>query len=394
MEQLTPQEAIDLAIEIYDIHDERGLQLFLANDLFCSKGGKSHKNFPINHANKNRLLTAESGGRLLKAEYNFGICARGGDGVYKQDLFIIFRGTDKALDWLTDARGTWTTSAVGNKVHRGFSDTFNCLVDDIKSFLDGKTFRQVHCIGHSLGGAVANLTALWIKDNGYCNNVVLYTFGSPRVGLIDFASRVTNKVGAENIHRVYHDNDFVSMVGPYPYCHAPLYDPGHKLFWPGVNVSFVAHSSLNYAKSLKKHSWQSLAEQPDCNIQLAQQWLMDDSIQKGSLSISSTRVQQLLNFSIQYVINLAYKQGVPIVLTGATVADHLSYIIYHGVKSILDIGIWALRLVRRIAQILGVPGVDTLDAKEMTYNYIRYLFQEYMRRINEIVTKSIMHAAG
>nr|WP_274054955.1 hypothetical protein [Thalassomonas haliotis] len=39
----------------------------------------------------------------------------------------------------------------------------------------------MHCVGHSPGGALAALTADWIKA-GFGKTVYLYTFAAPRVG--------------------------------------------------------------------------------------------------------------------------------------------------------------------------------------------------------------------
>ncbi|WP_350643813.1 hypothetical protein, partial [Psychrobacter sp. HY3-MNA-CIBAN-0198] len=53
-----------------------------------------------------------------------------------------------------------------------------------------KPNATVHCVGHSLGGAVASLVADWAKRR-FSSDVKLYTFGAPKVGLTNFALSTT-----------------------------------------------------------------------------------------------------------------------------------------------------------------------------------------------------------
>src|SRR5690625_5942183 len=85
---------------------------------------------------------------------------------------------------------------------------------------------KVHCIGHSLGGAVATLAADCVARNRP-NPVRLCTFGAPRVGGNFFARSCTNLVGEENIMRVFHTTDPVPMMPIFPYTHAPTRGPAY-----------------------------------------------------------------------------------------------------------------------------------------------------------------------
>lgn len=53
---------------------------------------------------------------------------------------------------------------------------------------------KVYVTGHSLGGAIATLTAARMIEEGRTTpeQLKLYTFGSPRVGDLDFARSVDN----------------------------------------------------------------------------------------------------------------------------------------------------------------------------------------------------------
>ncbi|MCP4338671.1 MAG: hypothetical protein GY799_07215 [Desulfobulbaceae bacterium] len=71
--------------------------------------------------------------------------------------------------------------------------------------------QTIHCIGHSLGGAVATLAAHWVKRTTY-KYVELYTFGAPKPGFEGFAKSFTTLLEQKNVHRVYHSTDPVPMV--------------------------------------------------------------------------------------------------------------------------------------------------------------------------------------
>lgn len=92
------------------------------------------------------------------------------------------------------------------------------MLGDINTFINQQPgTTMVHCIGHSLGGAIANLAAEWAA-NTLNKKVKLYTFGSPRVGFASggFANKLTTALLPENIHRVYHNNDPVPMIPTFP----------------------------------------------------------------------------------------------------------------------------------------------------------------------------------
>src|SRR5690554_5871819 len=95
--ELTPRIAGELALDVYAINgaNKDDLKVFLTNKLFAK--GKGNQ----------KTLTADVGGRILRAAKDgFGLCARG-VGTYEGDLFLIFRGTTGAnngADFVTDAR--------------------------------------------------------------------------------------------------------------------------------------------------------------------------------------------------------------------------------------------------------------------------------------------------
>jgi triacylglycerol lipase len=159
-------------------------------------------------------MQGASGVRDWRPISGFGYVAAGVN-QFKDEAIIALRGTDQISDWLTDAN----FSSKGG-IHTGFFDTWNSLKPEVDKFFHGKRFKTIHCVGHSLGGALATIAAMHCTQRGY-GAPELYTFGCPRVGKAAFAQKVTTAIGASRIHRVAHYADPVTMIPRYPYVHAP-----------------------------------------------------------------------------------------------------------------------------------------------------------------------------
>lgn len=104
-----------------------------------------------------------------------------------KQIVLMSQGSTKSnlgAGWLSNARYGVESSA-GGMVHVGFSHIFNSIRQDIGRFIsqqinDRKNpVQTIHCIGHSLGGAVATLAADWVKRTTH-KHVELYTFGAPK----------------------------------------------------------------------------------------------------------------------------------------------------------------------------------------------------------------------
>ena len=134
---------------------------------------------------------------------------------------IVFRGTkmhDISND-LADAHVTLSKcSFCGNtKVHTGFYQSFNTLIHaglghQIEQAVEQYPGAQVHCTGHSLGGSMAVLAALWTHSLFPTLRVSMYTFGQPRVGLAPFAKYLM-RTGIEHF-RVVQDKDVIPHMPP------------------------------------------------------------------------------------------------------------------------------------------------------------------------------------
>ncbi|KAK3192690.1 hypothetical protein K4F52_001044 [Lecanicillium sp. MT-2017a] len=109
-------------------------------------------------------------------------------------------------------------------VHSGFFGAWESAKDTvIAQLLELRREHPdlpVHLVGHSLGGAVACLAALELKTSLGWDNVVVTTFGEPRVGnagLVDFIDGVfgLDSTSERSLYRrVTHTNDPVPLLPP------------------------------------------------------------------------------------------------------------------------------------------------------------------------------------
>ena len=106
----------------------------------------------------------------------------------KQIGVLVYRGT-QSNDWkdiianLKAAHASWDGSGC---VHNGFANMLKGAWADIQAALDASSANRILYTGHSLGAALATLSAALRRPDA------LYTFGSPRVGDAEFAASMTD----------------------------------------------------------------------------------------------------------------------------------------------------------------------------------------------------------
>jgi hypothetical protein len=388
MSTLSPKAAAILARDIYLIQNPAMSNLLFSNPVFRTSSDNQGA-----QAKTTKTLTSEVGGRIiLNTKDNFGACALGGD-KHPNDLFLLFRGTttaNKRADWLTDARIGISLSGSGIPVHSGFNHSFSSMLPEIKRFLGehSQSVQNIHCVGHSLGGAVATLAADWAVRNT-SNKVSLYTFGQPRVGTSIFSNSITKKVGSENIYRAYHRTDPVPMVPLYPYMHAPYKD--HGFFLPSNQplASGEAHKMSNYVESVKGKSWEQLktiVREPYSIEKSIENWLKS----KSPVNPQSSAFWRWLDSALIYVLKkvaitaLAGIQGA--LITGFTLADKLAYILAKGINLAENISIWVELLIRKMAAAIGINVKH--KRKDITKSFIRRI----LIQLTELATKTAQKA--
>lgn len=105
---------------------------------------------------------------------------------YPGEAYLVFRGTDPVLNWVTNFRYRLEDRGYADtRVHSGFAGVLEepGMWARIQLLADRAwPLQTIHITGHSLGAALATLTAWWFANKWYRRWPLLYTFASPRVG--------------------------------------------------------------------------------------------------------------------------------------------------------------------------------------------------------------------
>ncbi len=168
-------------------------------------------------------------------------------------ILIAFRGTAGEVDVLTDAQATHTTFSNDplTTAHRGFWASMDVFQEEI---LEDATYSEISqepttrflIVGHSLGGAIAELYAAKLIDESIATKeqIAVYTIGQPAAGDQAFVDVYKD---AFYHHRMYHEDDPILLTAVKT---AEYLDDG-------IMVGDISdaiedgHSSLNYVQNIK-----------------------------------------------------------------------------------------------------------------------------------------------
>lgn len=169
-----------------------------------------------------------------------------------QFIIVAFRGTepDNIKDWKTVLKFfkysvTLPNSNLTFPVHRGFWHALDLAWGEVMEHI--RTFRNqeqpIWLTGHSLGGALATLTAFRLTQEGLPFQG-LYTFGQPPVGSCNFSQRF-NKAHGKKVFRFVNKNDFVTFIPPILLRYAHI----GQLCYLTANHQ-IAHGGLSFLKTV------------------------------------------------------------------------------------------------------------------------------------------------
>jgi alpha-beta hydrolase superfamily lysophospholipase len=106
----------------------------------------------------------------------------------------------------------------------GASQDLNTTITGLNA---ANPIQSLTVLGHSLGGALATLAAaqLALQDTaGVQSKMSIYTFASPRVGLLDFAASFNDAV--QTSFRIWNTLDIVPELPTFPYIHVSGFGDG------------------------------------------------------------------------------------------------------------------------------------------------------------------------
>lgn len=343
----------------------------------------------LGSANLSRVFSGNTG---LSISSGFGYLLDYKQGS-RRHVVIATRGTRPELgapDLLTDLRGAMTSFGGYGPVHKGFKITFDSVLKNLAAdhghVMDADV---VHCVGHSLGGAVATLIAAHYAALGKA--VKLYTFGSPRVGAGGTFAAMHQRIKKENIYRVAHDLDPISLIAPFPYIHvnpAPGDENNMTLPSPtGELFSTANHDMFRYIGSVGQEDmdWDSaraLAGRCDHDNAVLAKWLLHKDNDPGWVQYASAKTLGLLFKLFSHVLRTTSTA----VMLGLTAVDVLAEMILSGLYRAAGIGEQVWELLRYAAT---WAGITVAKGANFTVTILRRILEVMLSKLKQIATMSL-----
>ena len=345
------------------------------------------------------VISATSG-LGLRALSGFGFMAQLNGGRSKE-IVIATRGTEQIFDVATDINALPARGPTGHLIHMGFGNTFKSYVQQMKEFIKQQNLgfkpTAIHCMGHSLGGALANLNAAACAELGF--NAHLYSVAAPRVGMVPYAEHLSKKMNPEHVHRVANEADVVTMVPCYPFVHAPYIHGTHLLDGGRLRVNPLKHMLDNGYVSMRTSSWKQLqSASQGRQLPLENDLRLTRGGGNGYFetmahmhgAMFSGRLLKLINSAIN---DLMVRLGAQSLLsvnsygTGAfTVLDQLSEMLARYAQSGLKRGKEMLGLLNAVMAYLGRAANSVVDATVAT---IRWVFGLLMQSVNTMAKMAL-----
>jgi hypothetical protein len=182
-----------------------------------------------------------------------------------RQLWVAFRGTTCISTLIDDATCGRTRITLPNHpefdevyIHTGFVEHLSSIqsnleTDILRTISSRTSIRDIFFVGHSLGGATAQIAALYmgslLKGVSLDIRVSCIGFGSPRISCGDQASAAFKECVHENV-RVINEDDIVPMLPPRSFG----YKHHGKALWMQDSVTYslskgcVCHSHNDTAR--------------------------------------------------------------------------------------------------------------------------------------------------
>ena len=379
---LTPSQAAEIARGVYDLRSQSvadALKTGIGTDgLFAIEDGST--------------FSGKSGALMFKKLSTFGYIARG-IGPFAGEVLVATRGTAMLADWVTDANIGMQLGPSSLIVHAGFNDTWKSYASELRSFFQHHNPTRVHCVGHSLGGALATLNA------DYCSvhriaQVELYTFGCPRVGDGFFARSLTNRLGAGSIHRVSHPADPVPMIPLFPFWHLPFGQHGLGIAaTSNALISFGAHGMEPiYIPGVRDHSWATLGHGgvgADAD-QRVRSWLEQAADGQGAFAMGSATLLSMIGRALRWLLaraGQAVMGGIGVAVTAsATLLDQLAWLLGRAAQLSKEVVGYVKGLIGAIFGFLGRKIAGTAD---VTTAFLRWMLELLFTSLRAVAVRAL-----
>jgi predicted lipase len=113
----------------------------------------------------------------------------------RRATIIAFAGTDplNLPNWISD----FYLGRSDADIHKGFRDAAATVWPDVGTVIQtcAESNRQIFIVGHSLGAAIAIVTADRASSERNLRQAEIYVFGAPRAGKLNFVNRYNANFG-------------------------------------------------------------------------------------------------------------------------------------------------------------------------------------------------------
>lgn len=298
------------------------------------------------------VLHARSGALAWKSRTGFAlVLPRAGTA----EMVIALRGTANLNDGLTDA-ATAMVPGPGGVVHAGFQRVYAQLIGNVLAALPPNP-TEVHVVGHSLGGALANLVAAKLKQESV-GDIQLYTFGAPRVGLPGFTSHLSTG-SAVTIHRMVNPSDPVPWVPLFPFMHAPASGRELRVSRQDPQLSDFPHFMTVYKSSVRGLDWGQLGARASS---IEDRFSVDYWIDRASQYVSfpgSSIALTALGYALKGMLRTAVNTIGLAVAGAATVLDQIASMLIRAAELVTALGERLLSWMRTVLRFAGHGAVVT-----------------------------------
>ena len=382
MKELTPELVVDLASTAYQAMNPLSNGRLL---LDTSQNLDVHFTF----SQSSKPIAGTSGGFIANAQNRksgFVLVGQGKSVQYKNDIVIAVRGTNFASlnDLSTDARASTSSTERGALVHAGFNSVFESMKTELAQYISlVPSHATLHCVGHSLGGAIAGLIADWAQQQ--LANVKLYTLGAPKVGFSDFALKHTNSLGQENIFRCTKGCDPVPMVPVWPFVHAPYNGYEYRVDNSGF-INPIKHRVKYYEQDMRARDWASYQRKMIFNSH--KRVILD-----ARFSHQVSRDLFWMNRLSEALLTLLRQLGGGLATSiQSGISNGLNF--YDQIAMVLaDVSIhnatFTGQLQGLLAHMLVFSGQIGRKVKDLSYEFIRWVFTRTLQVINRLAREAL-----
>lgn len=374
---ISPSTAASVAARVYDIRKSNKF-----SNIF-------HEDFLANFEITSNQIKGVSGGlinQLLNRTKGFALTAQGISPQFKGHHIIGIRGTvfTSCSDWLTNLNVAITHGPKNLEVHSGFEKAFTSMKPMFEAYVKSHKPKCLHLVGHSLGGAIAQLTAIWASEKGIPVN--LYTFGAPRVVLNHSVHSAAHNIGQ---YRVTHGADPVPCVPAWPFSHTS--SEYQTAMNEGASFNIAAHSmegsSPGYIKSVDVFKDYASMESSIKPLHYNHTVLKYDQRFNVRFSLNWQRVitNGLITFlkkTGQYAI-ISAQAGLTV---GLTFYDILARCLYESVVKFVEL---TEELKGLIGHMLAFVGKASYEVKELTAQFIRWVLGLMIKKLYMVAKQAI-----